>query len=110
MPDEKFHNEMKIAELNSSLRNLRCKVGNIKNDTMYKLNFLQKKMHWYGLVCQNQLPYPINGIQFDPGELLVIRRRTFHILQKTLSNDASVKDALILFENNLAGIFAMHVL
>lgn len=109
MLEDIFHNERKIAELNSSLQNLRCKLENIKNDMMYKLIFSQKKMHPYGLVCQNQLPYSINGIHFDSGELLVITRHNFHMLQKTLSNNASVKDALILFEKNLAGIFTMHV-
>ncbi|KAL7516917.1 hypothetical protein ACHAWX_004273 [Stephanocyclus meneghinianus] len=104
-----FHNERKIAELNSSLQNLRCKLDNIKNDIMYTLNSSQKKMHRYGLVCQDQLPYPINGIHFHSGKLLVITRRTFHVLQKTLSHDASVEDSLILFEKNLASIFAMQV-
>jgi hypothetical protein len=103
-----FHNERKIAELNSSLQNLRCKLDNNKNDTMHTLNLSQKKMHRYALVCQYQLPYPITGIHFHFGKLLVFTRRTFHMLQKTLSDDASVEDALFLFEKKLAGIFACH--
>ncbi|KAL3803207.1 hypothetical protein HJC23_003482 [Cyclotella cryptica] len=104
-----FHHERMIAELNSSLNSLRCKLDSIKNDTTNTLAFSQRKMHRYRVVCQYQLPYPINGMHYHFGKLLVFTRRSVHIIQKTLRDDASVEDALILFEKKLGGILELNV-
>ena len=96
--------EAKIVNLESSLQSVVAELQNSRNATSTALQLSLAKMHRYELVCKHDLPYPIHGLHFHLGDLIVFTRRTIHLFYKPWSSSAFVEKRLALFEKKLAAM------
>ena len=96
--------ETKMVGLESELKITQNELQSSKNDTIATLQLSFAKMHRYELVSYHNLPYPVYGMHYHLGDLIVLTRCTIHIFYKIWSSGSFVEERLASFEKKIAAM------